>query len=107
MKYYCLQLNECDCGYAVIKMLLANVNNDKNYLFMKEDITKKSYSLLELKKIGEKYNLNLKGFEVKDFKSVNKFPFIALININKQNHYVIVNKITKNINISSNPFIYM
>ncbi len=96
MKYYCLQLNDYDCGYAVIKMLLANINNDKNYLFMKENITKKSYSLLELKKIGEKYNLNLKGFEVKDFKLVNKFPFIALININKQNHYVLVNKITKN-----------
>ena len=94
MKYYCLQLNDYDCGYAVIKMLLANINNDKNYLFMKENITKKSYSLLELKKIGEKYNLNLKGFEVKDFKLVNKFPFIALININKQNHYVLVNKIT-------------
>ena len=35
MKYYCLQLNDYDCGYAVIKMLLANINNDKNYLFMK------------------------------------------------------------------------
>ena len=34
MKYFCYQLQDDDCGFACLKMLLANINNDKNYLYL-------------------------------------------------------------------------
>ena len=63
MKYQCLQLTNYDCGFACLKMILANFHHDENYLFLKQNLNKKNYSFLELTNIAKDHNLTLKGYE--------------------------------------------
>ena len=96
MKYYfCYQLYDDDCGFACLKMLLACINNDKNYLFLPNYKEKGNYSFLELVSIAKKYNLFLKGYECFDLSKI-KYPCIALIEGINNNHYVLITKIGKN-----------
>lgn len=89
MKYFCYQLQDDDCGFACLKMLLANINNDKNYLYLQNYKDKGNYTFFELIKIANLYGVNLKGYKGK-MDSKIKTPFICLIKGLNNNHYIIV-----------------
>ena len=39
--YFIKQIDNHDCGFASLKMLLANIYKDKRYLYLKQDLNKK------------------------------------------------------------------
>lgn len=98
MKYSCLQESSSDCGFCALKVLLANLNNDSNYLSL-ENKKQGSYSMLDIKKLALEYKLELEGYKVEDSSllSTLTFPFICQIKRGKENHFVIVEKIKKGI----------
>ena len=88
MKYFTYQGSNHDCGFASLKMLLANLSNNKDYLHLKKEGRKDNYSFLDLIKIGNEHGLTLKAYkyatsEVNEIKT----PFLALID---ENHLVLV-----------------
>lgn len=97
MDTYIHQLNEADCAFASFKMLLATVSNNKNYLFLPQKLTKKTYSLWDIIKIAQKYDVKLIGCRLLDkkaFKSEIKVPFLADFKISEnKTHLVLVKKI--------------
>ena len=97
--FYIKQLNDGDCGITCLKILLANVKKDENYLFLPTKENKKYYSFLELTKISKQYGLELVGKKYDDFISfdeINAFPCIASGNINGVKHSFVVLKRKKN-----------
>lgn len=94
MFHFCYQGNDHDCGFASLKMLLANLSKDKNYLYLrKDDNLKNGYSFSDLIKIAKRHNLLLEAYQV-DFDALAKLktPFIAMLN---GNHSVVVRRIGK------------
>ena len=88
MKYFTYQGSNHDCGFAGLKMLLANLSNNKGYLHLKKEGRKDNYSFLDLIKIASEHGLTLKAYkyatsEVNEIKT----PFLALID---ENHLVLV-----------------
>ena len=94
MSYFCYQGNDHDCGFASLKMLLAMLSKDKNYLFLKKGSHKKgNYSLYDLIKIGEEHNLKLEAYKVDFFGLLGmKTPFLAML---KDGHMVLVKTVKK------------
>ena len=64
--FYISQLNESDCGFASLKMLLANLYQERDYLFIKQDEEHGPYSYFDLIKIAQNYNVTLEGFKFKN-----------------------------------------
>ena len=64
--YYCYQLSNNDCGYACLKMCLANIHHNKDYLSLTEDFKEDNYSMFDLISIAKKYNIEHKGYEVEN-----------------------------------------
>lgn len=97
MKYEILQSSTTDCGFTCLKVLLANLNNDENYLLL-ENKKGTRYSFLDLINIGNKHDLELKGYQIDDLDLLSSFslPLICQIKKNKSEHIVILNKIRKN-----------
>ena len=96
MKYFIPQIDQTDCGFACLKMLIAHLYEDERALFLKQDENHGPYNMLQIKEKGELYGISLKGIEVTDKKSITelKFPFIAVLK--KKNdiyHYVLVTKV--------------
>lgn len=89
------QGNNFDCGYASLKMLLANVHNDKNYLYLSNEKKDESYSLSDLVDIGKKYGVNLIGkemdyeFFLSKLKQKKKFLVVIETNTNEK-HMVFI-----------------
>ena len=79
--YYIQQTRKDDCGYASLKMLLASLNKDKNYLFLQEEKEKGSYSYLELVTIAKQHDVELNGYRIDSLKpsflTVNKNGFLV------------------------------
>ena len=93
MKYFVYQSNESDCGFASLKMLLAFLNKDQSYLYLKKTDKNKDYSFFDLINIAKNNNLLIKGFSYKkDNFDFPKTPFLALIN---ENHLVLIKRIDK------------
>lgn len=94
--YYCYQLFNNDCGYACLKMCLANVYHNKNYLKLVKEYQEDDYSMYDLINIASSYNVELKGYEIEDVNELYKNNnFICLIRENELNHYVYFVKKTK------------
>lgn len=95
--FFIQQANKTDCGFTSLKILLANIHHDRNYLFLPNSFTG-DVSFLELMTEASKYQTNLQAL-----KAVNKdelseyddFPFIARLNINSVFHAVYVYKKNK------------
>src|SRR5574344_559454 len=101
MHYFISQIQDKDCGYACLKMLLAIVYQDKNFLYLPQDLYKKEgYSFRELAKIANRYNVRLSGYRILDKEniiSVEKPPFLVPIReINGSFHLVLVKKVVGN-----------
>lgn len=96
MKYFIPQIDQTDCGFACLKMLIAHLYEDERALFIKQDENHGPYNMKEIKEKGEVYGISLTGIEVTDKKSIKemRFPFLAILK--KKNdlyHYVLVTKV--------------
>lgn len=96
------QTSDNECGVCVINMLANYYHNktiDKNIILQKANLTKNGLSLQELENLANEFNLDAQSFECSfeeliDEK-INDY-FIALINKNGLNHFVIVKNYNKN-----------
>ena len=95
--FFIQQANNYDCGFTCLKILLANIHHDRNYLFLlnpfKEDV-----SFLELMTEASKYGANLsalKAVNKEEIREFNDFPIIARIKINNMYHAVYIYKRSK------------
>ncbi|MCH5171670.1 MAG: hypothetical protein J1F31_02410 [Erysipelotrichales bacterium] len=97
MRYQILQSNTYDCGFVVLKVMLANVNRDKNYLLMPE-LKGRKYSLLDLKEIAKEHQLGLEGYKIDDIDTLDSFTFPMICQIKKAKceHFILLNKIKNN-----------
>ncbi|MGN1295700.1 MAG: cysteine peptidase family C39 domain-containing protein [Bacilli bacterium] len=87
--FYCYQLFNNDCGYACVKMCLANAFHNKNYLSLIDEYKEDNYSMFELINIAQKYNVELKGYEVENLNDLfSHQKAICLIEENNRFHYV-------------------
>ena len=62
MTYVCYQGNDHDCGFAALKMLLANKVHNKSYLYIKKPSKKKDYTFQDLIRIAKSYGFVLSSF---------------------------------------------
>ena len=94
--FYIPQIQKDDCGFACLKMVLAFLNNDKNYLFLPQDESHGYYSYSELIEIAEKYGLTfqaIKSTNKEQLGNCPRFPLIVAIRLkNDAKHAVIVTK---------------
>ena len=79
--FYIQQTHENGCGFACLKMMLANIRKDKRFLFLPEK-EEKTYNYKELIGIAKQHGLKLSGFKVESKMEVTKqkiFPLILRI----------------------------
>ena len=91
--FYIPQIGELDCGYACLKMMLAHINKDKNYLYLPFHEKNQTFSYQQLSEIALKYNVELAGFRVEDEKEIknNKvFPLIVSLNQESENKHAVI-----------------
>lgn len=86
------QINNQDCGFTCLKMLLAHYHHDKRYLFLQEkNICSLSYfALIEL---GKKYGLVLGGYSFQrkeDILKLQKQWILVSIKQQKTTHAVLI-----------------
>lgn len=97
--YFIYQNNNHDCGFTCLKILLANLNKDRNYLLINNPKDNdSSYSFLDLIKYARQYSLNLIGIKVNDKSTLLKeknFPLLLSIKVEGNNHLIYVYKIRK------------
>ena len=93
MTYVCYQGNDRDCGFASLKMLLANKTHNKKYLYLKKPSKKKDYTFYDLMYIAKNYGFVLSAYEmpIDDFKEI---PLGTLVMI-KPNHLVYLKRVGK------------
>ena len=98
--FYIQQESEHDCLFTCIKILLANLNKDNNYLYLSSPFNlKENVSLLKGKEEAKKYRLTLGAYKVEDKDNLSKddkLPFIAVINERNSKHAILVYKVSKN-----------
>ena len=98
--FYIKQNDRGDCGFTLVKMLLANLNKDKNYLYLSSPKRKnENFSYFELKEIANEYGLSLAGFKVNDKQELRKATLLPLIislfTSNGKKHAIYVYKIKR------------
>ena len=95
--YFIHQIQKDDCGFACLKMILATINKDKNYLYLPQDESHGPYSLEELGEIGQNYGLSFEAFRATiktDVANCPRFPFIAILSLkNEAKHAVCVTRV--------------
>ena len=99
MKYFIQQIKEKDCGFACLKILMANVHKNKDYLYYPQDIDDHSYSLAELIKIAKDEKITLKAYRFikkSEIKNEKIFPILTVCKANQKLHMVVLYKIRKN-----------
>ncbi len=106
MSYYIKQIGNKDCGFTSLKILLANIHKDKNYLFYPEFEKEYSLSLKNIIDIAKKENVILEGFDYqkkeKLFEEKAGYSLAILENGSKL-HMVFIKKISKNYVIILDP----
>ena len=97
--FYIHQITDTDCGITALKVLMANIFNSEDYLFIKEDENHGAYSLQELIDIAKTYGLELSGVCIDNFdlEQFPKKPFLAVIKPSEETtHLIYVHKVRKN-----------
>lgn len=91
--FYIQQESEHDCLFTCIKILLANLNKDNNYLYLSSPFNlKENVSLLKGKEEAKKYRLTLGAYKVEDKDNLSKddkLPFIAVTNEGNSKHAIL------------------
>mgnify|MGYP002516034857 CR=1 FL=1 len=99
MKYYIKQIGEKDCGVTCIKMLLAIVYKNTDYLYYPHVNVETSSSLRDLINLAKKEGVIIKASRIIDkkalFKKTVSCPFLIVINKKDNLHMVLIKKITK------------
>ena len=81
--FFIQQTNDHDCGFTCLKILLANIHHDRNYLFMK-DTSKEDNSFYSFIKEASNYQTELvalKALNKEEITSYKQFPIIARIEV--------------------------
>lgn len=101
MKNFCYQGGEHDCGFASLKMLLATISKNKNYLLLPKPVKKEEYSFLDLIEIAATHQVFLAGYEL-EFNKIaeQKLPMIVRL---RGNHAVLLTKINKGLFYFNDP----
>ena len=90
MKYFIYQGNDHDCGFAALKMLLANLAKDKSFLYIPKPTKREYFSLDDIVQISKTYGISLEGSEcTKEYFDSLEVPCLTLID---DNHVVMVKK---------------
>ena len=89
---YIEQLENRDCGFACLKMLLAISLKDSNFLFLPQILNDEAYSLLDLKVIAESLKCELLIYKTNNTYKNISFPCVVLIKSNQELHAVILRK---------------
>ena len=99
MKYYIKQIGEKDCGVTCVKMLLAIVYKNTDYLYYPHVNVETSSSLRDLINLAKKEGVIIKASRIIDkkalFKKTVSCPFLIVINKKDNLHMVLIKKITK------------
>lgn len=101
MKYFIFQGNDHDCGFAALKILLANFSKNKSYLYIKKKDKKEQFSIKNLQDEAANYGFQLGAYKCDDdYYNRIVVPSITIIN---KNHAVVIKKITKKRIVYLNP----
>lgn len=92
MSLFVFQGNDSDCGFASLKMLLANLNHDRNYLHMPKGTKKGGYSFHHLMEIASEHGLDLVPYRYDNNEVTLKAPLLALF---KGKHLVLIKSIKR------------
>ena len=95
--FYLPQLTTSDCGIACLKMILADLNKDRQYLYMPCDENHGQYSFKQLCSIAKDNGLTLCGFKVEEKEELRKCNFPAIVRLSyddDKHHAVIVTKMS-------------
>ena len=94
--FYIPQIQKDDCGFSCLKMVLATLHNDKNYLFLPQEEDHGYYSYSDLISIAELYGVTfnaIRSTNKMELVSCPKFPLIVAITLNNgAKHAVVVEK---------------
>ena len=95
--YFISQLGESDCGFTCLKMILAHLHKDRDYLYLPGE-SKREYSFKELIEIAAEYQVEMQGVKPDNFQEVAKskdsWPLLTNIKIKKGLlHSVIIKKV--------------
>lgn len=91
--FYISQVKKNDCGFACLKMLLADLSKNKDYLFISGKEENSGYSFQELIDTAKKYGVTLEGYQVDDYDELfheSKAPVI--LEGRDRKHAIIVKK---------------
>ena len=95
--FYIPQILKDDCGFACLKMVLATVNKDKNYLYLPQDEEHGPYSYSDLTELAYEQGINFTAFEAtnkEELANCSSFPLILTIELkNGAKHAVVVTKV--------------
>ena len=90
MKYFVFQGNDHDCGFAALKMLLANLAKDKSYLYIPKPAKRENYDLYELVQLSKSYGVELEvNGCTRDYFDYLKADSLTMID---ESHVVMVKK---------------
>lgn len=97
---YIPQLGQFDCGFACLKMMLAHLYKDSNYLYLPFKEQNKPFSYQQLIDIALKHHLELTGFKVEDETEIrNNKVFPLMVSLSKDHdvkHAVLITSIRGN-----------
>ena len=92
MKYFIFQGNDHDCGFTSLKILLANLQKDKSYLYMKKWIRKDVFSVNDICKEAKMHGLLLSSYSCDE----NYYEQLSSnsLTLVRDNHVVFIKKVT-------------
>lgn len=98
MAYYIKQINEQDCGITALKIMLANIYHNEDYLFYPENDLAKSLSLNEIILIAKREGIKLVGYKFlnkTEIKSLKKKHCLLVLKEEKSFHLVYLKRIKR------------
>lgn len=97
--FYVLQEDNYDCGFTCLKVLLANVNKDVNYLYLPNPKKEKEvYSYYELMEYASSLGFTLSAYLIKEKNELrldDGLPMLFSTSTNSKAHMLLVYKINK------------
>ena len=93
MTYVSYQGNDRDCGFACLRMMMANKSHNKSYLYLEKPQKKKDYSFYDLTRYARRYGFALSSYQmpVDDLKDVPNGTIVMM----KGNHLVYLTRVGK------------
>lgn len=98
MAYFIKQINEQDCGITALKILLANIYHNEDYLFYPENDLAKSLSLNEIILIAKREGIKLAGYKFlnkDEIKTLKKKYCLIVLKEDKYYHLVYLKKVKR------------